>query len=559
MKRELRSFFSSAIKPYVWTALLGIILTLPVGLFDAAIAAFLRPCIDGAVGGNALAFSSMLPAIIIGFSTFQSVCIYFSAYVNALVGNRITLDMKKKLIARLLRQDSAYFDGTDSGHVLMRFSRDAETACEGLVANVRFFMTRMFSAISLVGVMLYNSWWLACIVLAFVAAAFYPLRFMRKKMRSLAGKRQLSGASATVFCNECFSGSRTIAAYNLQRQMEDRHGAIADEMFRVSMRMARHSSWPSPVMHVVISLGIAAIFALGGYLVPSGLMGSGSFVAFIAALLLLYTPIKGIGENVAGIHCALLAAERVMEALSLEPRIPAPVAKAAKTIEFRECISMENVKFAYGEGRYVLRGLNLTIRKGEKVGIVGHSGGGKTTVTNLLLRLYDVSDGRIAIDGNDIRQIPIGDLRQSIAIVFQDNYLFSGTIRQNILLGNPSASDDELQSAADAALLWEFVNGLNNGLDTEIGERGASLSGGQRQRVAIARAIIKGSPIVILDEATSALDNRSEAMVQQALNNLMADKTVLIIAHRLSTLAGADRVLVIDGGRVVESGAPNEL
>jgi ABC-type multidrug transport system fused ATPase/permease subunit len=220
---------------------------------------------------------------------------------------------------------------------------------------------------------------------------------------------------------------------------------------------------------------------------------------------------------------------------------------------------MENVKFAYGGGRYVLRGLNLTISKGEKVGIVGHSGGGKTTITNLLLRLYDVSSGRIAIDGNDIRQIPIGDLRQSIAIVFQDNYLFSGTIRQNILLGKPTATEGELQAAAEAALLWEFVNGLEAGLDSEVGERGSMLSGGQRQRVAIARAIIKGSPIVILDEATSALDNRSEAAVQQALNNLMVDKTVLIIAHRLSTLASADRVLVIDGGRVVESGAPSEL
>ncbi|MDR1435887.1 MAG: ABC transporter ATP-binding protein/permease [Puniceicoccales bacterium] len=559
VKRELRSFFFAAIGPYAWLALLGIILTLPVGLFDAAIASFLRPCIDSAVGGRGLAFASSLPAIIVGFSSFQGICIYSSSCVNALVGNRISLDVKKKLIGRLLAQDASYFDGTDSGHVLLRFSKDAETACEGLVAHLRFFLTRMVSAISLVAVMFFNSWWLALIALAFVAAAFYPLRFMRKKMRNLTGRRQLSGASETVFCNECFSGSRTIAAYNLQRQMRKRHEAIAEEMFRVSMRMARHSSWPSPVMHVVISFGIAGIFILGGYLVPSGLMGSGSFVAFVAAMLLLYTPIKGIGENIAGIHSALLAAERVTEALSIEPKVPAPASREAKALQFKGQITVENVRFSYGGERSVLRGLSLTIGKGEKVGIVGRSGCGKTTITNLLLRLYDVSDGRIAIDGTDIRQIPIGDLRQSIAIVFQDNYLFSGTIRQNILLGKPYASDDELRAAVDAALLGEFVDSLPCGLDTEVGERGSLLSGGQRQRVAIGRAILKGAPIVILDEATSALDTSSEEMVQRALNNLMRERTVIIIAHRLSTLSDADRVVVIDGGRAIESGSHGEL
>jgi subfamily B ATP-binding cassette protein MsbA len=558
VNRELIIFFWRTLRPYGWLALLGILLTIPVGSLDAAIAAFLRPFIDEAIIGKNLAFSSRVPLLIILFTSFQGICIYFSSYVNAWVGNRITVDVKKKLVHKLLRQSAAYFDGTDSGQVLMRFSSDAGTACGGLIGNLRFFLTRFFSSVSLIAVLFYNSWWLALIALAFVAAAFYPLRFVRKKMKNLVGKNQITGASETMFCNECHAGNRTIAAYNLQGQREEQHGKLMDEIFRVSMRMARHASWPSPAMHLVVSLGLAGVLCLGSYLVSTGLLSSGSFVAFIAALLLLYTPIKGIGNNIAGLQGSILAAERVMETLLLEPAI-SPTPAAPRSLSLKSGIQLEDVHFSYGENRPVLRGLNLSIAAGETVGIVGHSGGGKTTLIHLLLRLYDVDRGSIRIDGRDIRDIAIGDLRQSIAIVFQDNYLFSGTIRENILLGSPLAGEEEVRAAVDAALLSEFVGTLPAGLHTEVGERGILLSGGQKQRVAIARAIIKNAPIVILDEATSSLDNRSEAIVQRALDNLMRHRTVLIIAHRLSTVAAADRILVLDGGSVAESGTHGEL
>jgi subfamily B ATP-binding cassette protein MsbA len=556
VNRTLFQFFWRALRPYGWFALLGMLLTIPVGALDAAIAAFLRPCIDGAIARQNIAFAANVPLLIVLFTSVQGVCIYFSSYLNAWVGNRITFDTKKQLIRRLLFRSSAYFDGTDSGQVLLRFSTDASTACSGFILNARFFLTRLFSSLSLVIVLLYNSWWLASIAVAFVAIAFYPLRFVRRKMKNLVGINQTSGAAETVFCNECCVGNRTVAAYNLQGQLEKQHGELMGKMFRLSLRMARHSSWPSPAMHLIVSVGLAGVLGLGSYLVTAGLMSSGSFVAFVAALLLLYTPIKGIGANVAALQGSLLAAERVCEILQCPQQQPAT---DPQPLALRKGIEFRDVHFSYGPDRAVLRGVALSVAAGEKIGIVGHSGCGKSTLIHLLLRLYDVSAGTIAIDGRDIRQIPIGDLRQSIAIVFQDNFLFSGTLRGNILLGNPRASESELGAAVEAALLGEFVQTLPNGLDTEVGERGVLLSGGQRQRVAIARAILKNAPIIVLDEATSALDIQSEAIVRRALDNLTRDRTVFIVAHRISAVANADRILVLRDGRVAESGSHSEL
>jgi subfamily B ATP-binding cassette protein MsbA len=558
VNRELFQFFWRALRPYRWLAVLGILLTVPVGALDAAIAAILRPCIDGAIASKTIAFTANVPLLIILFTIIQGTCIYFSSYVNGWVGNRITFDIKRLLIQKLFLRDAAYFDETDSSRVLMRFSTDASTACAGLILNVRFFLTRFFSSLSLIIVLIYNSWWLALIALVFVAIAFYPLRFVRHKMKKLVEIGQTSSAAETAFCNECCAGNRTVAAYNLQNQLERQHGDLMEEMFRVSLRTTRHSSWPSPVMHLIVSVGLAGVLGLGSYLVTAGLMSSGSFVTFIAALLLLYTPIKGIGANVAGIQGAFLAAERIRETILYQPPIPLP-SVLPRPLALRNRIEFLDVQFSYRPDRTVLCGVNLSVAVGEKVGIVGHSGSGKSTLIHLLLRLYDVSGGSIRVDGRDLRHIPIGDLRQSIAIVFQDNFLFSGTIRKNILLGNPRASEEELWAAVDAALLRDFVQSLPKGLDTEVGERGVLLSGGQKQRVAIARAIIKNAPIVVLDEATSALDSHSEAIIQCALDNLMRNRTVFIIAHRISTVTSADRILVLSEGRVAECGTHEKL
>ena len=314
----------------------------------------------------------------------------------------------------------------------------------------------------------------------------------------------------------------------------------------------------SPMMHFIVSLGIAGAIWLGSYLIITNQLTPGGFVSFITALLMLYQPIKSIGTNYTNIQLSFMAMERVFEVLDSVPAIKNKenallLPGIKKEIKYRE------VCFEYIPGKPVLKHINLTIKPGQTIAFVGNSGGGKTTLVNLLPRFYDVCGGQITIDGTDIRDLDLYSLRDKISIVFQDNFLFGGTIRENILLGNENATEEQLQSAIKCACLEEFVSTLDLGVNTEIGERGILLSGGQKQRIAIARAFIKNAPIVILDEATSALDNKSEAIVQQAIENLMKDRTVLIIAHRLSTVRHADKIIVINYGELVEEGTHEEL
>ena len=273
---------------------------------------------------------------------------------------------------------------------------------------------------------------------------------------------------------------------------------------------------------------------------------------------MLYHPIKSLGNNFTSVQMSLIAMDTVFNTLESQPSIRCD-SKASKINGVKKKIKFENISFEYETGRPVLKNINLEVFKGQTIAFVGNSGGGKTTLVNLLPRFYDVQSGSVKIDNIDIKEINLDSLRDQIAMVFQDNFLFAGTIRNNILLGNEKASEEYIRKAVHNACLDEFINSLPNGLDTEIGERGTKLSGGQKQRVAIARAFLKNAPIVILDEATSALDNKSEAIVQQAIYNLMEDRTVFIIAHRLSTVKNADQIVVIDHGEIKEMGKHEEL
>jgi len=322
--------------------------------------------------------------------------------------------------------------------------------------------------------------------------------------------------------------------------------------------MTQRTGILSPMMHFIVSVGIAAVIWLGSYLIVSNTITPGNFVSFIAALIMLYTPIKAIGNNFNAVQVALLAMDRVFELLDGVPDIRNK--RGAKELKgLKKGIEYKNVCFEYEKGKPVLKDVNLKIKKGETVAFVGNSGGGKTTMVNLLPRFYDVKSGAVLFDGVDVKDLEVDSLRENIAVVFQDNFLFSGTIRDNIMLGKENATEEEVKAAIKNACLDEFIDGLENGLDTIIGERGALLSGGQKQRIAIARAFLKNAQVVILDEATSALDNKSEAVVQKAVDNLMKDRTVFIIAHRLSTVRNADKIAVINYGELVELGSHEEL
>ena len=546
------------VKPYRVRALLAVLITIPIGSFDALTAWILKPYMDIVLVEKQAMAVSLMPLVIVLGSALQSLCNYGAVYLNTWVGQKITIDLKMDLYRKLLFKDASFFDHTSSGEVIMNFNTCAESACSGLLSNVKLFTTRFFSSVSLICVLFWNSWQLSIVALFFMFIALYPLTTVRKKIKQLMNK-QIGGISAiTTHYNETFSGNRIIASYNLHGHEEQRFFKDLKDMFHVQMKMVQKTGMLSPLIHFIVSLGIAGAIWLGSYLIVTGEITSGNFVSFIAALLMLYTPMKGIGASYTAVQMSFIMMEKVFGILDSIPNVrnidnPVPLKKIHKRIEYR------NVSFEYTANKPVLKDVSADIEIGKMYAFVGNSGGGKTTFVNLLPRFYDITKGELLIDGIPVQNIDLHDLRENIAIVFQDNFLFSGTIKDNILLGKTDYSEEDLQKAIKNACLDEFLNTLEKGLDTEIGERGILLSGGQKQRVAIARAFMKNAPVVILDEATSALDNKSEAIVQQAIDNLMKDRTVLVIAHRLSTVKNADKIFVINQGRIVESGSHEEL
>ena len=351
---------------------------------------------------------------------------------------------------------------------------------------------------------------------------------------------------------------KTIISYNLENTEINKFDWILKNIFKLRIKMVQKTQWLSPFMHVIVSIGIAAAIGYGSHLILTEQITAGNFVSFITALILLYTPVKNIGNNLNAVQMSFFAIEQIFEKLAIIPSIRNKENAKILSPDYSK-ITFKNVNFEYVPKRPVLKNINLEIKKGETIALVGNSGGGKTTIVNLLPRFYDVVSGNIYIDDVDIRDYTLESLRSNISVVFQDNFLFSGTIKENILFGKLNATEDEIQNAVKMAYLDEFLITLKDGINTQIGERGILLSGGQKQRVAIARAFIKNAPIVILDEATSALDNKSEAIVQKAIDNLMKDKTVFVIAHRLSTIQNADRIAVINEGSLVELGNHEEL
>ncbi|MEA4838496.1 MAG: ABC transporter ATP-binding protein [Rhodospirillaceae bacterium] len=546
------------LRPYRIRALAAILITIPVGLMDAAIAWAMKPYMDIILLQKPSGYLLYLPLAIILFGLLQGTLNYASIYLNTWVGRKISNDLKMTLFDELIRSDAAFFDKETSGNIQLRFNGDADGACSGLVSNVRIFVTRIISSIALIGVLIYNSWIMALLAVVMLACALFPLTTVRRKIKSLVDESIFSGAQVATHYNETFSGNRVITSYSLAEYQRKRFRKTLGDVFKLGMKMTKRTGLISPMMHSITAIGIALVIWTGSYLILSEQMTPGNFVSFLTALIMLYTPIKGLGNNYNAVQMAMLAMERVWNVIDR----PAAIRNKPDAIildKISDGIAYRDVWFAYVPEKPVLKGVSLEVKVGETVALVGNSGGGKSTFSSLLPRFYDVTSGSIAIDGIDIRDIDLKSLRDLIAIVFQDNFLFAGTIRQNILLGRENATEDEIAAAVKNACLDEFISTLDAGLDTEIGERGVLLSGGQKQRVAIARAFLKNAPIVILDEATSALDNKSEAVVQEAIANLMQDRTVFVIAHRLSTIRNADKIVVINGGMIIEQGTHSEL
>lgn len=561
--------------PYIKTVLgrsiILILLAIPLGLLDGVVAFSLRPYMDYVVNGNETQvfefqghtiylqsfFIKFIPFAIVIFALIQGVLKYLCNYLTEWTGNTMSNNLKIDLFKKLTAMDTKFYDINSSGLILSRFLSDPDQASKKLIETIKTFILSIFELVALVGVLLFNSWKLAIIGVGVMAIAITPVTLIRKKIKKVSNDTMVVAGDMTTNFNETCAGNKIVTAYNLQENQNHKFEGQVKKQFNLAMSLTKRVGWMSPIMYFICSIGIAIVMNYGNSLILSGEMTAGSFASFVTSLLLLYKPTKTLGLTLTNLQGTFVSMARVFELFDLMPEIE----NKSHALELKSvgAIDFQHVTFEYQKGLPVLKDFNLAVKPNETIALVGNSGGGKSTVVNLIPRFYDIKFGSIMINGIDIREYDIVSLRNAISFVFQDNYLFSGTIKDNILMGKPNATQEEIANAVKLAHLDEFLGTLPEGIDTIVGERGASLSGGQRQRVAIARALIKNSPIVILDEATSALDNESEAIVQKALDNLMQNRTVFVIAHRLSTIHNANRIAVLNEGELVELGTHEEL
>ena len=556
------------IKPVMLRIIIGFSLAIPLGLLDGATAFALKPYIDVVINGNTYAYkgfeltrdllAAIIPWAIILFAVVQGLLKYANSYLTDWISIKISNSVKEDLFKKLVYLDSKFYDENSSGLVISRFLTDPDSASRSIVDAIKTLLTSFTSSLGLIVVLLYNSWKLAFVGVVVLVCAFIPVSLIRKRVKKVSNASMVVSGGMTTNINETYHGNKVISGYCLQEDVYSKFKSQIRELFDLSMSLTKRSGWLSPIMYFIASIGVAIVMVVGNHLIISGEMSTGSLASFITSLLLLYKPIKTLGSTLTNLQSIFVALNRVFELFDLQPEIKnRENAKVLERVENN--IAFEDICFEYEENKPVLKNISFEVKKGEILALVGNSGGGKSTIVNLIPRFYDIKSGSIKIDGEDIRNYTLNSLRSHISEVFQDNFLFSGTIRDNVIMGKKDATDEEIRQVICAAHLDDFVDTLEHGIDTVIGERGTTLSGGQRQRVAIARAMIKNAPILILDEATSALDNKSEAIVQKALENLIKGRTVFVIAHRLSTIKNADKIAVINEGHLVEMGNHEQL
>jgi len=474
------------------------------------------------------------------------------------VGQRVIADIQIASFARLLRADLAYFNATSSGLLISRLTNDVgllRNAAGNVLAGIgRDAVTVAF----LVGLMFYQDWVLALIAFFAFPLAIRPIIGIGRRMRRVSANTQAEMGQLTTLLSQTFQGARHVKAYGMEEYEERRAGRLIERIFALVDRANRTRSQATPMMEALGGAAIAVVILYGGQQVISGARTPGAFFSFITALLLAYQPVKALAILNANLQEGLAAAQRVFQVLDIEPAIHDRPGARPLRIETGE-VHFEQVRFGYHPGAVALDGISLTVPGGGTVALVGPSGAGKSTMLNLIPRFYEVDQGALSIDGQDVRAVTLASLRGAIALVAQEVSLFDDTVRANIAYGRFGASEEEIEAAATAAGADRFIRELPQGYDTLVGEHGVLLSGGQRQRLAIARAMLKDAPILLLDEATSALDSESERQVQAALRSLMRGRTTIVIAHRLSTVIGADLICVLDRGHIVESGRHAQL
>lgn len=501
----------------------------------------------------------ILPLVILGVAILKASFSYGQSYLMGYVGQWLVADVRQQLFTHIVRLPIRFHDANTSGRLMARVISDVNEMANAIPGILKDIFQQGLTFIALIGVAFYQNWKMASVVLVGLPLSSYVLIRFGKRIRKLSKKGQESIGSMTSVLKEAFTGIKVVKAYG-QEEKEGQRFSLMNKAFRTArVKTSQASAMSSPLLEVIGVCGIAFIIWYGGGLVIAGEMKPGEFFSFLTAMFMAYAPVRKMSGANASVQRALAGAQRVFSVLDLDSELSKDEGKRTLA-PIKQKLEFSDVSFTYeGAKASSLNNVNLSVTVGEVVALVGASGSGKTTLVSLVPRFYRPTKGKVTIDGIDIRSVDRSSLRRQIGIVSQETVLFDDLIRNNIAYGRPDATEEQIIEAARAAYAWEFIEQLPNGLDTFVGENGLKLSGGQRQRIAIARAILRDPPILILDEATSALDSESEKLVQQALGNLMKARTTLVIAHRLSTVQHADRLVVMNRGRIEEIGTHTDL
>jgi ATP-binding cassette, subfamily B, bacterial MsbA len=570
----------SYLKPYAATFALSVVLMVATGLFEGATNLLIVPIFNTLAGSKAesaalkaLGLDGILPSsgegswhvialLLVGFTLAKGVAEYFSSFSMSHIGQHVIADIRASLFGHVMRQSAPFFAAHSTNALTAHLVSDAALIERSVSDTLRDLLRESVSLIVYLVLLFSFNWKLAGVMLLVAPPVAYLTTNFNKKLRRYVNSRQQSGAEMLDVAQEAISSQRVVKAFGMEGHEGRRFAAAARKQMRDQLRAMR-IYFISPI--VLETLGIVAVAGLLIYAqrsISRGQMSVGDFAAFLLCMFKTYDPIRRLSRLQHDLQQGLASASRIFRVMDAETEMR-DRPEAVRLENFGSEIEFRRVSFSYGAGfdLPVLEDVSFTVRAGEMVAIVGHSGAGKSTLISLLPRFYDVSEGAILVDGRDVRDLQLKSLRAQVAMVTQDVHLFNDTVRANIAYGAVERSEDDaaIRAAARAAMADDFISRLPEGYDTVVGERGLILSGGQRQRIAIARAILKDAPVLILDEATSALDTESERLVQQALNNLMRGRTTIVIAHRLSTVRRADRIVVMDAGRVAETGTHQEL
>ncbi len=576
------------IRPYSLQLLASVVLLAAVGLFDAFRVLLVGPILDSVLhpgtqtnhiplfsfpgSGQTVYLERYVPAYfhnvwnIVAFALITStiikgLCDYLGTYLVNYAGFGLITDLRDDLYNAVLHRSVAFYHRHTTGTLVSTLINDIEKIQVAMSAVLAEFLQQLFTFIFLAGVVIVLGHRLAWILLLFVPVIIVSMQRIGKRVRHTTRRGQDKLAEIQNILHESITGNRIVKAFGMELWESLRFRGAARRLFRANLRSVRAAAISSPLMDVIGSIAISLLLFLGRDQIKIGLFTAGTYLAFIVAVFRLYDPVRKFALFYNNFQQAIGASATIFSFMDVEDEVREKT-RAKQLKNFQDAIRFENVSFAYENGdgsRPVLLDINLEVKRGEVVAIVGGSGAGKTTLVHLIPRFFDVTGGRLTIDKIDVRDLTLASLRANVGIVTQDTILFNDTVRNNIAYGQPHVQMSSVKKAAEAALADGFINELPYGYDTVIGERGMSLSGGQRQRIAIARALLKNAPILILDEATSALDTESEVLVSSALQNLMAGRTVVVIAHRLSTVRRADRIVVLENGAITDIGTHDDL